>query len=310
MSREPLRPVVRPMLAADLPHVDRIMRAAFDLQIGVTNAFGERDYTYSRWRASPDLCLVADLDGEVAGSNFVADWGSVGFFGPLSVRPDLWNSGIARALLAATDGLFDRLGTRKRGLYTFAGSGKHVNLYQREGYWPGHLTALLQRATGGGGATPPSRRFSAQGKEESAFLETCAAISASLTADLRLDREIRAVSRLGLGETLLVGGEGFAICHFGPDSEAGSGRLYVKFAAVRSAPEGAAAFGRLLDAVDALAAENGLETVEAGCNVARLPCYRMLLADGFAATGFGVAMHNPAPAPYHRPDVFALDDWR
>jgi hypothetical protein len=36
------------------------------------------------------------------GSNFATCWGSVGFFGPLTTRPDLWESGIGQRLVAAT----------------------------------------------------------------------------------------------------------------------------------------------------------------------------------------------------------------
>lgn len=45
---------------------------------------------------------VAELDGELLGSNFGTRWGSVAFFGPLSVYPHLWDRGMAKQLLAAT----------------------------------------------------------------------------------------------------------------------------------------------------------------------------------------------------------------
>jgi N-acetylglutamate synthase-like GNAT family acetyltransferase len=42
------------------------------------------------------------VDGELAGSIFVTNWGSVGFFGPLTVHPDYQARGIAQVLLART----------------------------------------------------------------------------------------------------------------------------------------------------------------------------------------------------------------
>jgi hypothetical protein len=39
-------------------------------------------------------------------SNFATRWGSVGFFGPLTVRPDLWDRGVAKRLIEATMELF------------------------------------------------------------------------------------------------------------------------------------------------------------------------------------------------------------
>ena len=50
----------------------------------------------------------------------MADWDSVGVFGPLSVHPDLWNKGIAEYLLKSTMEYFTELGTRHIGLFTWA----------------------------------------------------------------------------------------------------------------------------------------------------------------------------------------------
>src|ERR1700716_3108042 len=93
----------------------------------------------TRTRSDAVDMIVAEIDGAVVGSNVVTSWGSVGFFGPLTVRPDLWDKGIARALMARTVEIFDRRGVRVRGLYTFAQSAKHVRLYQRFGFWPRFL---------------------------------------------------------------------------------------------------------------------------------------------------------------------------
>ena len=54
----------------------------------------------------------------------------------LSVRPDLWNAGIAQHLLAPTMELLDSRGCTLQGLFTFAQSPKHVGLYQRFDFWP------------------------------------------------------------------------------------------------------------------------------------------------------------------------------
>jgi GNAT superfamily N-acetyltransferase len=70
-------------------------------------------------------------------------FGSFGFFGPLTVRPDLWDQGIASRLVAAAVERFDSWGLAQTGLYTFAASIKHVRLYQKYGCWPGHLTMIL-----------------------------------------------------------------------------------------------------------------------------------------------------------------------
>ena len=48
-----------------------------------------------------ELIIVDDDDhgngnGKLIGSNFIANWGSVGFFGPLTIHPDYWGKGITR----------------------------------------------------------------------------------------------------------------------------------------------------------------------------------------------------------------------
>ena len=89
---------------------------------------------------------IFSLDGEFVGSNFATNWGSVGFFGPLTVRPDFWDRGVAKRLLEPIMDCFDRWGTKHAGLFTFSQSQKHVGLYQRFGFWPRFLTAIMSRA--------------------------------------------------------------------------------------------------------------------------------------------------------------------
>ena len=89
------------------------------------------------------------------GSNFATRWGSVGFFGPLTIRPDLWDRGIGARLVEAVTASFDEWGTRHAGLFTFAQSAKHVGLYQKYGYWARFLTAIMSAPVG---TTGPSRR--------------------------------------------------------------------------------------------------------------------------------------------------------
>ena len=86
--------IVRPLEETDLPEADRILRLAFGTFLGLPDPsgfLGDADYVRTRWLADPAAAFAAEIDGELAGSNFVSNWGSVGFFGPLTVRPDLWN---------------------------------------------------------------------------------------------------------------------------------------------------------------------------------------------------------------------------
>src|SRR5919199_850859 len=143
---------VRPLREDDLDDADRTMRLAFGTFLGLPDplAFmGDAGYVRTRWRADPAAALAAEVGGELVGSNFAANWGSFGFFGPLTVRPDLWDRGVARGLLEPTMALFERWGTRHAGLFTFPHSPKHLGLYQAFGFWPRFLTPVMSKAVGG-----------------------------------------------------------------------------------------------------------------------------------------------------------------
>jgi GNAT superfamily N-acetyltransferase len=70
--------------------------------------YADRDYVRTRYLADPSTALGAEVERALIGSNFVANWGSVGFFGPLTVRPDYWDHGIGKGLLEPTMEIFDR----------------------------------------------------------------------------------------------------------------------------------------------------------------------------------------------------------
>ena len=48
---------------------------------------------------------------------------------------------------------FARWGTKHTGLFTFAQSQKHVGLYQKFGFWPRFLTAIMSKPVGRTGRT-------------------------------------------------------------------------------------------------------------------------------------------------------------
>jgi hypothetical protein len=97
---------VRPLAAEDLDEADRICRVAFGTFLGAPEPerfFGDAGMVRTRWRADPGAALAAELGGRLAGSNFAANWGSVGFFGPLTVSPVRPDSGPAPVRLSALD---------------------------------------------------------------------------------------------------------------------------------------------------------------------------------------------------------------
>lgn len=307
---------VRAMRQADLDEARRIVRVAFGTFIGrpdPENFNADREYVSTRWLANPEGALAADVEGRLAGSNFATRWGSFGFFGPLTVRPELWNQRVAQALLGPTMDLFDAWGVRDAGLFTFPQSPKHIGLYQKFGFWPRFLTALLSKPVEP--RTAAFVKYSAlRDAEQNQALDACRQLTDSIYDGLDLSAEIRAVKEQQLGETILLWGgsslEAFAVCHCGPGTEAGLDNCYVKFAAARPGPGASKAFDRLLDACEALAAERGLKRLEAGVNLNRSDAYRQMLRRGFRTAMQGVAMHRPDSPGYNRPEAFIIDDWR
>lgn len=312
------QPMIAPLTEADLPDAKRIFGTAFGTFLGVSDPEtfrSDRDYVYGRWRAPHVAALGASIDGCVVGSNFATKWGSVGFFGPLSVRPDLQERGIAKALLAATVGQFKTWGTTHNGLFTFAQSAKHVALYQKFGFHARFLTAIMTVPARVAGPIPGSSRFRTLCQSDKATALTASReVTESLYPGLDLSEEIATVDAQGLGDTVVVEGKGglagFAICHYGPRSEAGQETCFVKFGAVRASPAAEQDYGRLLDACEALAISAGMPTLMAGANLARHEAYQHLVARGFRTAIQGVNMHQRNEPGYCRPGVYIIDDWR
>ncbi|GAA2397547.1 GNAT family N-acetyltransferase [Mycolicibacterium llatzerense] len=309
---------IRPLREDDLATADHIARIAFGTFVGLPEPetfMGDADYVRTRWRTEPSGAFAAEYSGEVVGSNFATHWGSVGFFGPLTIRPDLWDRGIGRLLLEPIIDCFDRWQTTHTGLFTFAESPKHVGLYQRFGFWPRFLTAVMSKTVDPNRTAPTAIRFSelTAAEQDSAVAE-CRELTSELFDGLDLTTEIRAVADQGLGETVLLWDDaslaGVAVCHYGAGTEAGSGTCYIKFGAARPGPGAETAFFQLLDAVESLSATNGLARIAAGVNTARHEAYSGMLARGFRTDIQGVAMHRPNSDGYSRPGAFVIDDWR
>ncbi len=312
------QPVIGPLAERDLPEAERIFRVAFGTFLGVPEPetfWSDRDYVHGRWRAPHVAALGATLDGRLVGSNFATRWGSVGFFGPITVRADLQEHGIGNALLAATMDQFDAWGTRHAGLFTFAQSAKHVALYQKFGFHARFLTAIMSAPARREQPMADWSRYGAlSDAEREAALLASRQVTDTLYPGLDLSEEIRAVQAQGLGDTVLVqGGDGvaaFAVCHYGPRSEAGAGACFIKFAAVRDTPSAEQDYLRLLDACEALAVAVGMPNLLAGANLARHEAYQHLVARGFRTVIQGVAMHRRNDPGYCRPGVYIIDDWR
>lgn len=310
---------VRPMREDDLEQADKIVRLAFGTFLGMpdpTQFMGDSSYVHTRYRTDPEAALTAEIAGKIVGSNFALDWGSVGVFGPLTVHPDYWDKGVARALLDYTMKIFEGWGTRHAGLFTFAQSSKHVHLYQKYGFWPRYLTAIMSKEVGR--VENPNLEVinysELDAEKQMEMVQECAQLTGSIMEGLDLKKEIVSVGSQRLGDTILLkdGGRAaaMAICHCGPGTEAGSGTCYIKFGAVRPSQNSERVFDSLLDACERYARSQKATRLVGGTNTGRHNAYRKMIDRGFRTDMQGIAMHRPNEPGYNRDEIFLIDDWR
>lgn len=304
----------------DLDEADNIVRLAFGTFLGMPDPskfMGDADFVRTRFTTDPSAALSAKINGKLVGSNFLLNWGSIGVFGPLSVHPDFWQRGVAKKLLEQTMKIFQNWGTSHVGLFTFAQSSKHIHLYQRFGFWPRYLTAIMSKQSEKHDFDPEVRtEYYSQlsSIEKNRTLERCSEMTDKVYAGLDLSMEITAVDTQDLGDTLLIhqGKElvALAICHSGAGTEAGSGNTYIKFGAVSPQSNSLKTFDALMDACEVYALSLNAPRLVGGANSARHLAYRRMMERGFRTDMLGVTMDNPNEPAYNSTDNFIIDDWR
>ncbi|HLJ76322.1 MAG TPA: GNAT family N-acetyltransferase, partial [Acidobacteriaceae bacterium] len=203
----PLPVRIGPLQRNEVEEADRIMRLAFGTFLGMPDpmAFlGGRSFIAPRF-ASPNVRgHAARIDGRLIGTNFATRWGSFGFFGPLTILPEYWDKGVATQLLHATEKTFDRWGVRRAGLFTFPHSTKHVGLYQKFGYWPTYLTALMARTPNSAAGRAGTLLSALPRQQREAAIAACARITRRIDRGLDLSDEIRAALKQRVGEVVLI----------------------------------------------------------------------------------------------------------
>ena len=152
------------------------------------------------------------------GSNFATNWGSVGFFGPVSVRPDLWDMGIGARLVEPAMERFAEWGIEHA--VSSPGPQPQAHLSLPEVRFLGALfTAIMSKSVVErlmvGEDEPESSwsRFSALSEEDREdTLEACGELTGAIYDGLDVSGEIRAVASQDLGDTVLLQGIPWARC--------------------------------------------------------------------------------------------------
>jgi hypothetical protein len=308
---------ISPLKESQLDEADRIFRLAFGTRNLLPDPMkfdGDAARIKTRFLAKNVLAFGATIDGSLIATSFGTIWGKFAWLGPLSVHPDQWNNHIAQHLLETAISGLDKPAQRHQALFTVAESAKHLALYRKFGYFPWFLTMVMEKEINRDLKADYSKFSNYPAKERESLLKDLRSITDSVYDGLDLSEEISAVLDHSLGETVIVRASdkpvGFAVCHYGPGTEATSGKAYVKFAVVQSGENAETYFEHLLDGIEVCARENGQTHVSAGTNSGRRGAYGAMLTRGFRTVQQGVAMHRPDNPAYDRPDVYAVDDWR
>eukprot|EP01116_Phalansterium_solitarium_P025367 TRINITY_DN9666_c0_g1_i1.p1 TRINITY_DN9666_c0_g1~~TRINITY_DN9666_c0_g1_i1.p1 ORF type:complete len:312 (+),score=85.45 TRINITY_DN9666_c0_g1_i1:116-1051(+) len=307
--------LVRQITDSDLSECDELTDLAFGTFIGIPKGAFLGDSSYFRFRHETGIAhaFVAESDGKIVGAIGISVWGSFAYVGPLVVHPTHWNKGVGQKLLAATQKYYDENGIKRWALFTFCNSYKHHKLYTRFGYRPMFLTYVNSKTIAPGtGSTDQTPLRILDNFEWEIRRQQFTRLTNSVLDGFDVSREIEAALQKKELATVLftMGSSGevaaFAVVHHGPGSEAGSTKLYVKFAAASNADS----FGAIVEAAETCARRKGFTTVEAGSNLARTEAHDLLLSKGFEPKIIGVACQSHNDHLYNRPGRFIIDDWR
>ena len=313
--------VIDSLSEEDVERANLIFRTAFAkfLNVEPESLWGDSDLFRTRWRAPNTRVIAARQDGSLVGSNVLTRWGSLGWFGPLTIEPSLWDKGIAKALMVETERIFDEWGVTHRGLFTFSHSPKHIGLYQKFGYWPGRLTPIYSRTAEAHGASesPLANVVSFADLDQSRqadSLRQVRELGNRLLPGLDVTGEVLSVLDQKLGATLLRFDDGaldgVAVCHTGAGSEAGSGNTYLKFGAIAPGANREPRLSALLRGVEDFALSRRAPSIGLGCNTAHRVTSAVLRRSGYRPEFVGVSMLSPDDGAYHRDEFDVLDDLR
>ena len=133
--------------------------------------------------------------------------------------------------------------TKQICFFTFSRSAKHLYFSQRFGFTPHFLTAICAKSVSQKKQKLQSIRYSQISPEkQKEYLQASQELTNNIYPGLDLQSEILAVANQRLGDTLFLWEngnlEGFAVCHYGASTEAGSNTCFIKFGAVNSGKKG------------------------------------------------------------------------
>ena len=324
-------PLIRRVRKGDLAKVRDVIEQAFgdffERQVGTRprQVFGGAQYVHHRWLMEPWGCFVAEeSDGKIVGAAIAVMWGTLGLVGPIAVLTNHQNQDIGQQLLLASQEFFDENKATLQGVATYPYSPKHLVLYQKFGYKPKGLVAIMtkhldRRENAPAPKTPKPgltvRRYSSleEARKKPAMLKL-RRITNHIWRGMDVGKEVEIVDGLALGDTLLLekGREliGFAVVHVPPNSEAPHGAVYIKFLAIDARHRKPEHLHALLSGVEDLAANAQLGQVVAPVYTYYWTAYQTLFERGYHVDFTMVRMKRGKQEDYEDGSDLVLDDWR
>jgi GNAT superfamily N-acetyltransferase len=240
----------------------------------------------------PAGCHVAVIGDEVVGANFSVLRGTLGWFGPLAVRPDAQGRGIAQRLVTEFIRSATERGARLMGLETMANSSQHVYLYMKLGFRPSWTGISFRRGVRADGMP--------RGVEMDGSIPRLDYIYPGF--DPTKDADATRSSKAGVTLTYR---DGFAVCHFESTLWADTTIAYVPLIA---APD-RETFDTLVRGVEAVAHEHGKASVVTQVPGSSWPTQQALLEQGYESGGAALRMKQGANTDYDAGSFFYCDDW-
>ncbi len=240
----------------------------------------------------PGGCHVAARGDEVVGANSSVVRGTLGWFGPLAVRPDHQGQGLAQRLVAECLRSAEERGVRLMGLETLANSAQHIHLYQKLGF-RSSWTGISYRGDLHDGKMP-------FGVEVDGPIPNLAYLFPGFDAA----EDAHATRSAQVGVTLTCG-DGFAVCHLEGTLWAEPGLTYVPLVV---APD-RATFDRLMGGIDAVSRDHGNSQVATQVPGSAWTTQEALLDRGYRPAGAALRMKRGDGADYDAGDFYYCDDW-
>jgi hypothetical protein len=137
----------------------------------------------------------------------------------LTIAPEYWDRAIAQRLRDSTMELSAAWKTHHVGLFTFAQSTKHVGLYQKYGFWPRFLTAIMSSPVNPASDSRSTRVSGVGNKDLPSIMRAVGELTNAVYPGLDLSLAIEAVLAQRLADTVLiedgVGLQAVAVRHTG-----------------------------------------------------------------------------------------------